>query len=874
MRQVTSAWTTTGVTWNNQPTATAVNEASTNFDGCSSTHQQFDVTDIVAEWRKESVDNHGVLVTTSETTGSAVAQMTTSTYSYDVSARPYLEVTFAPQDAAYKIEPFAGADEVKLPNPDATWQTGQLPMQVLNRGDLDWTTGGPSSTDAACLSYHVADYGQGPGTSDPATWAGYEGTRHCPTTANGGDVTDVASFVSSATSSTLAPGWWQTTMPVGPHALTAGLYDVYPTVVHENHVWFENVGVPLAGPVSMRWSRPPQVTSPSGPVDGSVDLSIAWDKPYTSGPGLWDPSHYRYTVYTRSSPTDPWVEATSAEVDGTTTTASVPQSTLGSYLELNVCVEARDAANESGGFEFWTHEQCAVVPLDGGGSGPPPTPDPPSDDDEPALGHQPLADDVVGVNVATGNWFQPFPDFALPAVSEQFGLVRNLNSLTTSGGIFGPGFRTSAESYLLVKEVVPGSGACVADPHGAFCTVKVVESDGATMFLDWDDSEQAYLDVGGTPTRAVEAGGEIILEYQNGSKQHFTDFDANGVARTTGWADLAGNRMMVDRDPAKGNVPTVLRDVASGREIHLTYTQISGVWLVTKAHVMNGSEELAWTYSYNSGRLAQACQPNTGCQTYTYNADNRVETVTWPNGASTTITLTYDASGRVASLTNGLSQTTSFTYEASASSGGGSGSATIDVIAVGRVGGETIDLLIDGTVVKTWTIGYDNAEFYNSPNFGTYSYTHNEAIAAADIRVAFTNNSGSGATDKDVRIDAIVVNGTRYESEDPGVLGTGVWVNGANCSAGFWQAEYLHCNGFFEYEVNGGAQPATSRVEVIAVGRGGGGAVEPSGIEPSGPGFHHNIVDQQIDRFTPNSADRDDLDPRGGRLGAAVDFVF
>jgi hypothetical protein len=71
--------------------------------------------------------------------------------------------------------------------------------------------------------------------------------------------------------------------------------------------------------------------------------------------------------------------------------------------------------------------------------------------------------------------------------------------------------------------------------------------------------------------------------------------------------------------------------------------------------------------------------------------------------------------------------------------------------------------------------------------------------------VAFTNNGGSGSSDRNLRVDKVVIDGVTYETEDPSVFGTEIY-NGSNyCVEGFSQTEILYCNGYFEYDL--GDQP-------------------------------------------------------------------
>lgn len=134
--------------------------------------------------------------------------------------------------------------------------------------------------------------------------------------------------------------------------------------------------------------------------------------------------------------------------------------------------------------------------------------------------------------------------------------------------------------------------------------------------------------------------------------------------------------------------------------------------------------------------------------------------------------------------------------------------STIEVLAAGATGEESIALQIDGQTVASWSnlgTGFDQR------NFVTRSYQHISRVAPREIRVAFTNNgtSASGA-DRNVLIDAIRLDGITYEAEAPGVFSTGTWDEATSCSAGNKQSEVLHCDGYLEF--------AGTRVEVRAAG--------------------------------------------------------
>ena len=106
----------------------------------------------------------------------------------------------------------------------------------------------------------------------------------------------------------------------------------------------------------------------------------------------------------------------------------------------------------------------------------------------------------------------------------------------------------------------------------------------------------------------------------------------------------------------------------------------------------------------------------------------------------------------------------------------------IVVRATGVEGGETLELIVDGSVMTTWTLGttYDTYS-YSGPSTGTF-------------RLNFTNDGG----DRDVQIDYLQVDGVTYEAEDQEV-NTAYYANGA-CGGGGY-SELMHCNGYIEFVI-------------------------------------------------------------------------
>ena len=124
---------------------------------------------------------------------------------------------------------------------------------------------------------------------------------------------------------------------------------------------------------------------------------------------------------------------------------------------------------------------------------------------------------------------------------------------------------------------------------------------------------------------------------------------------------------------------------------------------------------------------------------------------------------------------------------------GGGGGSEIEIYAAGLDGTEAAALEIDGQTVAIFpTIGGD----LTNGVFQTLTHTHTSTLTNETIRVRFTNNNG---TARDLRIDAITVDGTRIESE----LGysEGHWDTTNGCAGGYENTETLHCNGYIDYQL-------------------------------------------------------------------------
>ena len=138
--------------------------------------------------------------------------------------------------------------------------------------------------------------------------------------------------------------------------------------------------------------------------------------------------------------------------------------------------------------------------------------------------------------------------------------------------------------------------------------------------------------------------------------------------------------------------------------------------------------------------------------------------------------------------------------------------SNIVVAAAGATGQEQIQLEIDGNVVRTWNNVGGN---YNSGSFVNLSYTADGNVDFNDVRVIFSNDGNTaGGADKNVRIDAVTIDGVTRQTESAFV--SGHWVDGQGCSSGFLGAETLECGGFVDF----GATAGTT-VTIAAAGRTG-----------------------------------------------------
>ena len=136
----------------------------------------------------------------------------------------------------------------------------------------------------------------------------------------------------------------------------------------------------------------------------------------------------------------------------------------------------------------------------------------------------------------------------------------------------------------------------------------------------------------------------------------------------------------------------------------------------------------------------------------------------------------------------------------------GTDGSTIRVFAAGEIGTERIGLQIDGATVKTWD-GLGTT--IDTGVFTTRTFETNAPVTANQVRVAFLNDTYDEARgiDSNVQIDAIEVDGVRYESESLKTFSTATYRVQDEFVDGYGRGDTLHANGYFQYSTDAVVRP-------------------------------------------------------------------
>ena len=98
--------------------------------------------------------------------------------------------------------------------------------------------------------------------------------------------------------------------------------------------------------------------------------------------------------------------------------------------------------------------------------------------------------------------------------------------------------------------------------------------------------------------------------------------------------------------------------------------------------------------------------------------------------------------------------------------------STVEIIAAGTTNQEIIDLQIGGQTVASFS-ELGTGAFGGQTQ--SRSFFTADRVTADDVRIQFSNDlfDAANGTDRNVRIDAIVIDGVRFETEDSSVFSTG-----------------------------------------------------------------------------------------------------
>ena len=148
--------------------------------------------------------------------------------------------------------------------------------------------------------------------------------------------------------------------------------------------------------------------------------------------------------------------------------------------------------------------------------------------------------------------------------------------------------------------------------------------------------------------------------------------------------------------------------------------------------------------------------------------------------------------------------------------------STVQVIAAGSTGQEVIELQIAGQNVATFS---DLGTGAFSGQFQTLTFNTTQDVTADDVRISFSNDLYDPANnvDRNVQIDAIVIDGVRFETESSDVFSTGTWLSADGVQPGFGRGDVLNSNGYFQYAGGGtDSGPGENTIQIRARGDEGG----------------------------------------------------
>jgi len=134
--------------------------------------------------------------------------------------------------------------------------------------------------------------------------------------------------------------------------------------------------------------------------------------------------------------------------------------------------------------------------------------------------------------------------------------------------------------------------------------------------------------------------------------------------------------------------------------------------------------------------------------------------------------------------------------------------SSVQIFAAGDLGGEQFALQIDGQTVEQFTV---------SQELSTFDFQTDQPVSADQIRIEFLNDQfdPENGIDSNLRVEAIQIDGVRFETDSPSVFSTGTFLNEDGITPGFGRGDVLNANGFFQFSNEGASD---SLIEVSARG--------------------------------------------------------
>ncbi len=123
--------------------------------------------------------------------------------------------------------------------------------------------------------------------------------------------------------------------------------------------------------------------------------------------------------------------------------------------------------------------------------------------------------------------------------------------------------------------------------------------------------------------------------------------------------------------------------------------------------------------------------------------------------------------------------------------------------AAGSTGEELVVVEINGQVMRQYQL-HKADNFWSTPNYRSYYYTHPAAFSLSDVRVMFRNDGAGAAGDRNVRVDYFRFAGAVIEAESASIRSVGAWTNGSCSPLQQNFSEVVVCGGYYAFTGDGG----------------------------------------------------------------------